>query len=284
MTFKKPERIAVMSCVHGNVSAFEAVLEDIRKQGADRIVCLGDLIGYGPYPNEVVEMVETLKIPTVKGCWDEGIGEERGDCGCKFATEEDAQWGHTAFDWTKNRIKEKNRKILNELDGSLIYENSQAGNLLFVHGSPKSATEYLTDKTHDLILLERTASAGADVLFCGHTHVPFVKRISGTLRVAVEADTLMPLSNPNQLARPVEMKAKLVVNVGSVGEPRHGSPEATYVVFDTSTEQVEIRYVEYDYEKTIQAMKSFKLPKVFSERLRQGKELAVKNKEMVCAC
>ena len=77
-------KLAVLSCIHGNYEALNAVLSDVDEQKADRIFCLGDLVGYGPHPNAVVEMIRSLDIPTVQGCWDEDIVEGLNACECSY--------------------------------------------------------------------------------------------------------------------------------------------------------------------------------------------------------
>jgi len=283
------KRYAVLSCLHGNLPALEAVWDDVQNQKVDRIVCLGDLVGYGPWPNEVIEFVKKHNLYTVQGCWDEGIGHEKADCGCKFVTEEDSQHGHAAFVWTLDRVTKKNRKVLRQLDFGCREEDTAAGDLLFVHGSPKSTSEYLTDSTHDLVLLERAASGGCDVLVCGHTHVPFARRIDGVLRVRAEAGLKNQIQNdlgltPAHAPRELKLQPKLIINAGSVGEPRHGGTEATYVVFDTGTQQVDIRRVTYDVAETARAMRRRGLPEAFAQRLLGGGELALKHKDIACAC
>ena len=104
-------RIAIISCIHGNMEALEAVMDDVESQQPDLTICLGDLVGYGPYPNEVVDYIERNNISTLMGCWDEGIAMDRGDCGCKFITEEDAAYGEQAFAWTRDRLKKKTPEV-----------------------------------------------------------------------------------------------------------------------------------------------------------------------------
>lgn len=283
------QRIAILSCIHGNMAALEAVWDDLRGQGVDRVYCLGDLVGYGPFPNEVVQFVQQTNLPTVLGCWDEGIGMEREDCGCKFITEEDAEHGHAAFEWTRSKITEANRKFLGDLHFGRRVTDTAAGTLLLVHGSPRSTGEYLMESTHDLILFERAASGHCDVLICGHTHVPFVRKIEGTMRVTAELgvkDTIQKGLGMVKGATPreVNLKPKLLVNAGSVGEPRHGGVEATYVILDTGTKQVEVRGVPYDVASTVKALKKSGLPEAFAARLERGEELAVKSKDIVCEC
>ena len=283
------QRIAILSCIHGNMAALEAVWDDLGDQDIDQLYCLGDLVGYGPYPNEVVEFVKQNNIPTVLGCWDEGIGMEQEDCGCKFITEEDAEYGHAAFKWTRSNITEKNRKFLSELYFWQRVTNTAAGTLLLVHGSPRNTGEYLMESTHDLILFERAAAGDCDVLICGHTHVPFVRQIEGTLKVTAELGVKDAIQKDlgmvkSPAPREVSLKPKLLINAGSVGEPRHGGVEATYVIFNTKTKAVEIRGVPYDVGATVKALKNSGLPEAFASRLESGQEFALKNKELTCEC
>ncbi len=271
------------------MAALEAVWDDLGNQNIDQLYCLGDLVGYGPYPNEVVEFVKQNNIPTVLGCWDEGIGMEQEDCGCKFITEEDAEYGHAAFKWTRSNISEENRKFLSELYFGQRVTNTAAGTLLLVHGSPRNTGEYLMESTHDLILFERAAAGDCDVLICGHTHVPFVRQIEGTLKVTAELGVKDAIQKDLGMVktpapRKVSLKPKLLINAGSVGEPRHGGVEATYVIFNTKTKAVEIRGVPYGVEATVKALKNSGLPEAFASRLQNGKEFALKNKELTCEC
>ena len=283
------QRLAFLSCIHGNMAALEAVWDDLRRRRVDGIYCLGDLVGYGPFPNEVVRFVRRHDIPTVLGCWDEGIGMERADCGCKFVTEEDREHGHAAFEWTRAKVTKANRKFLADLYFGQRLTETAAGTLLLVHGSPRSTGEYLMESTHDLVLFERAAAGDCDVLICGHTHVPFARKIEGAMRVTAELgvkDAIQKsLGMVKQAApREVSLKPKLLINAGSVGEPRHGGPEATYVIFDTAKKEVEIHGVPYDVKATVKALKKSGLPEIFAHRLQHGEELALKNKEITCAC
>lgn len=282
-------RIAVISCIHGNMEALEAVFDDIRSQQADRIICLGDLVGYGPYPNETLRFIEKNGIATVMGCWDEGIAQKREDCGCKFVTEEDEMLGHAAFAWTRAKMKKKDLSFLAALPTGLRIENTPMGDIVFVHGSPRSSSEYLQESTHDLILFERAAAGRCDVLVCGHTHIPFVREVSGTLTVRahrgvkdrIQRDLGVLKKSPPQ---EILLNPKLIVNAGSVGEPRDGGAESSYVLIDTEERKVEIHRVPYDVSKTVVALRKKGLPEIFADRLLQGKELAGKNKEIACAC
>ena len=119
--------------------------------------------------------------------------------------------------------------------------------------------------------------------------MPFVRKIEGTLRVTAELGLKDAIQKDLGMVkgaapREVRLKPKLLVNAGSVGEPRHGGVEATYVILDTETKAVEIRGVRYDVETTVKALKKSGLPEAFAERLERGEELALKSKEIICAC
>lgn len=263
-------KIAVLSCIHGNMSALEAALNDIHTSSCDQIYCLGDLIGYGPYPNEVVETIRNMNIPTVQGCWDEDIVEGLNACECSYPSLLAEKRGKKAHEWTNEQITPENRHFLAQLPHTLKVDN-----LCFAHGSPQSNHEYLFPEMNAFAALERVLAADADVLFCGHTHVPYLRQLdSGNLQVKYSQDQTLKFTTP----------VKKIINVGSVGEPRHGRPNATYVIYDTQTEQVILREVEYDYQKTCQAILAVGLPPIFAWRLAHGLEYAEKadNPTHVC--
>ncbi|TAE51240.1 MAG: metallophosphoesterase [Oscillatoriales cyanobacterium] len=232
-------KIAVMSCIHGNYEALNAVLSDIDEQQADKIFCLGDLVGYGPNPHAVVEMIRSLDIPTCVGCWDEDIVEGLNSCECSYPSALAEKRGKLAHEWTNNQIFPETREYLATLPHSLREEN-----MCFVHGSPHSNHEYLLPTMDAFSALERVFSAGADFT--------------------------APL--------------KRIVNVGSVGEPRHGRPNATYVIYDVDAQQVILREVEYDYQTTCAAIIEKGLPPIFAWRLARGLEYAERADDPTHVC
>jgi diadenosine tetraphosphatase ApaH/serine/threonine PP2A family protein phosphatase len=267
-------KMAVLSCIHGNYEALNEVLLDIDHHHAEKIICLGDLVGYGPYPNAVVEMIRSLDIPTVQGCWDEDIVEGLNSCECSYPSMLAEKRGRAAHEWTNQNIQPETRSFLATLPLSLREDN-----FCFVHGSPHSQHEYLLPDTNAFLALERVLSTGADVLFCGHTHVPYIRSLNnGELKATVRqpADVEQTLS----FAAPL----KRIINVGSVGEPRHGRPNATYVLYDTETEQATLREVPYDYQKTCAAIVEKGLPAIFAWRLAQGLEYAEKADDPTHVC
>lgn len=268
-------KIAVMSCIHGNYEALNAVLSDIDQQKADRIYCLGDLVGYGPHPHAVVEQIRSLDIPTVQGCWDEDIVEGLNSCECSYPSILAEKRGKLAHEWTEQQIYPETREYLAELPHTLKEDN-----LCFVHGSPQSNHEYLLPEMDGFMALERVLETGADVLFCGHTHIPYLRTLeSGKLQVKVQKAS-------QSEAKSFEFSAPLkkIINVGSVGEPRHGRPNATYVIYDTETERVDLREVEYNYQLTCKAIVEKGLPPIFAWRLARGLEYAEKADDPTHVC
>lgn len=257
-------KIAIISCIHGNYEALNAVLSDIDKQRAEQIYCLGDLVGYGPYPHTVVEMIQSLDIPTVQGCWDEDIVEGLNSCECSYPSQLAERRSKFAHDWTQKHIYPETKEYLASLPKIL-----RSDNLCFVHGSPNSQHEYLLPELDSFLALERVISTGAEVLFCGHTHIPYVRRLErGELKVRFFTDT-QGISEEG-----FQAPVKTIVNAGSVGEPRHGLPNATYVIYDRETNEVQMREVEYDYQKTCAAIIEKGLPLIFAWRLARGLEYA----------
>jgi diadenosine tetraphosphatase ApaH/serine/threonine PP2A family protein phosphatase len=266
-------KIAVMSCIHSNYEALDAVLLDIDQQQAEKIYCLGDLVGYGPYPNSVVAQIRSLDIPTVAGCWDEDIVEGLNSCECGFPSLLAETRGKLAHEWTDKEIYPENREFLTQLP-----QTFQEGNLAFVHGSPHSNHEYLLPELDAFVALERVLSTGADVLFCGHTHVPYVRNLTnGNLQVRVKG----VLESEDQS---FDAPLKRIINVGSVGEPRHGRPNATYVIYDTDTQVVDLREVPYNYQKTCAAIVEKGLPEIFAWRLARGLEFAERADDPTHVC
>ncbi len=257
-------KLAVISCIHGNFEALNAVLSDIDQQRADQIYCLGDLVGYGPYPNAVVEMIRSLDIPTCQGCWDEDIVEGLNACECSYPSVLAENRGRAAHEWTNNIIHPEVREYLANLPLTMRYEN-----LCFVHGSPNSQHEYLLPSMDGFAALERVLATEADVLFCGHTHVPYVRDLKGG-EISVRVEQGAEEETGQQFTVPL----KRIVNAGSVGEPRHGRPDATYVLYDTDTTQVTLREVPYNYQRTCAAIIDQGLPPIFAWRLARGLEFA----------
>jgi len=234
--------MAVFSDVHGNLPALEAVISDMAGHRLDEVFHLGDLVGYGPFPNEVINLVKTKGIPGVMGNYDDGVGFERDDCGCAYREEAQRQLGHRSLNWTKAHVTRANKEFLRSLPRELRFSHAGFG-VLLVHGSPRRINEYLYEDRPDRSFKRLLDMGRCNVLLCGHTHLPYHKTIDG----------------------------KHIVNVGSVGKPKDGDPRATYAILTLGEGlSVEFRRVSYDVERTAQAIEASGLPNEYAEMLRKG--------------
>ncbi|RJQ30433.1 MAG: metallophosphoesterase [Peptococcaceae bacterium] len=237
-------KIAAISDIHGNLPALQAVLANIEKQGADRIFCAGDLVGYGPQPNEVIALLKEKRIPVVMGNYDDAAGFERIVCGCDYQEEREQLLGERSLNWTKENLAPKAKEFLQSLPFQLCV-SVEALNLLVVHGSPRRLNEYLYEEFPESELIEMLAQNNADILVCGHTHLPYHRR-------------------PGD---------RHVINAGSAGRPKHGDPDALYALLEITgaAVRVELRKVGYDYEAAAKAIEQSGLPAEFAVQLRTGK-------------
>jgi putative phosphoesterase len=232
-------KLAIFSDVHGNLPALDAVLADLEGQHADRVYCLGDLVGYASSPNEVVDRVRRARIPTIMGNYDDGVGFERDECGCAYTKESDRELGQQSLEWTKRHTTAENKAFLRTLLPEIRFE-TDGKRVLLVHGSPRRINEYLFED-RPLSSFERLArTSDADVIMFGHTHKPYIKHA---------ADVLF-------------------VNVGSVGKPKDGDPRACYALVDLAgTPVVTFRRVVYDVAGAAAAIRATDLPPKFARDL-----------------
>jgi len=236
-------KVAIISDIHANVMALKAVLKDIEEQQVDSVYCVGDLVGYAPFPNEVIDLIKERNIPTVMGNYDDGVGYQRFICGCAYKDAKAEALGHQSITWTMRHISEGNKEFLRNLPKEIRVDVS-GKRLLLVHGSPNSLNEYVTEEISENYANELITLAGTDILICGHTHLPFT----------------------------MVLKDKLLINVGSVGKPKHGDPQALYALISFERDvTVDFRKVPYDYEATAMAIEDSELPNEFAEIIRTGK-------------
>lgn len=235
-------RIAVIADIHSNIFALDKVLLDIDLNNADLIICLGDLVGYAAHPNEVIDTIRKDKILTVKGNYDEAVGEELMVCGCDYTNPRDTENAAISLNWTIENTREDNKEFLRNLpkEFEITFEGKK---VLFVHGSPRKINEYLKENSKEAE--EVMSSFEADILVCGHTHKPYYKMYGN----------------------------KMLINAGSAGKPKTGTPKANYAVIDLCSDdtKVEIYEVDYDHEKTAKAIQENGLPQEFAEIIRTGK-------------
>ena len=235
-------RLAILSDIHANLHALRAVWQDMNTQRPDRVYCLGDLVGYGAHPNEVIAFLKAKEIPVVLGNYDEGVGFDLDDCGCAYRTAEERRRGDESLQWTRAHTTPDHKAYLRGLAPNIRLEDMRP-HLLLVHGSPRKINEYVFEDRPQATFERLAALAGTDLLLFGHTHLPYQKRIERTL----------------------------FVNAGSVGKPRGGDSRAVYVMVNLTIDpSVEFRRVEYDVEGAAAAVRGSGLPPVFAELLLSG--------------
>jgi predicted phosphodiesterase len=249
------KRTAIVSDIHSNIEALQAVLDDIHENECEEIVCLGDLLGYGPSPRQVLKIAMDLFEFTLLGNHEEGILYQ--PVGFNWKAEASA-W------WTKDQLKSphypahENRKYWTYLEQMPRFATH--GDVLYVHASPIDPTrEYvMPEACYNPEFMTAIFKKIKRVAFGGHTHLPgifFENR---------------PFLQQNRIEGPYPVvKGKFFVNVGSVGQPRDGDTRSCYVIFDGKT--VLFRRVEYNYKKTARKIRRIKrLPNALGMRLALG--------------
>lgn len=254
-------KLAIFSDVHANMPAMEAVFESIDAHGPDQIYCLGDLVGYAPWPNEVVDAVRRRNISTIAGNYDEAAGLDIDDCGCAYRSEEERRRGEASIRYTNDEIGDAQRRWLRGLPRHLRLEFGADADVsvLMVHGSPRHINEYLYEDRRESSIRRILDQYDADVMLCGHTHKPYH-------RVIVDEDD-------------GEARYRHVVNTGSVGKPKDGDRRACWVLIEIDDEpsvgdegavSAEFVRVSYDVDAAATAIEASPLPDAFGEMLRVG--------------
>lgn len=158
-----------MGDIHANLPALRAVLDDVERIGADVLYCVGDVVGRGPHPNEVVDELRRLGIPTVQGNWDEAVGMDREQTGAAWPSGEAEAAGNASMRWSAEAMSEENRAWLRQLPASLRV--TLAGrSALFFHGSPLRENEYLWADRPSRVFARIASDEADDILCFGHTH------------------------------------------------------------------------------------------------------------------
>ena len=254
--------IALFSDVHANLPALESFFKDLDSRKPDVIYCLGDLVGYNIWPNEVIDEIRKRKIPTIAGNYDFGIGRAIDDCGCAYKTDDEKANGAVSISFTNQIVKEEQRKYLRTLPAHIKVEfqlNNDKLDLLLVHGSPRKINEYLFEDREEKSMLRIMQDADADIMCFGHTHKPY-HRILSTTEEGKE-------------------RFKHAINIGSVGKPKDGDSRGGYVLLhinDNSSisdkESINVEFIrfEYDIEKAAKAVEDSPLPNAYAESLRKG--------------
>ena len=259
-------KIAFFSDLHGNLAALQAVLEDIDRREVDMAFCGGDLVGYGAFPNEVIDLLRLRQWPVIMGNYDQGVGQDADDCGCAYRDEVSRALGQRSMAWTKKRVTAGNKAYLRNLPTKIgLVINGKK--ILMVHGSPRRINEYLFEDRPVSAVARLFQAEEAEVIICGHTHLPYIRGM------IVEESRETGAGPAGQMStRLLPGGHFILINGGSVGKPKDGDPRASYALIDyqDGNWQNEIIRVGYDVETMARAIEQSGLPVEYAERLRLG--------------
>ena len=245
-------RYFLFSDVHANRPALEAVLRDVRRKGAlTGQYHLGDLVGYAPWPNQVIEMIRDASIPGVAGNYDSTVATAYKHCGCRYEDPRQEVLSHESYAWTLANTTDEGKQFLGSLPFRIDvrpFGGHRAGpTIRLVHGNHALNTVYVTEDRSDEFLATMAKHLGCregDVVCFGHTHRAFHRVVDGIH----------------------------FVNTGSVGRPKDGDPRAGYVLLDVEEGSVKVEFVRvaYDVEAAAHGIIESTLPDGFAEFLRTG--------------
>ncbi len=239
-------KYAIIADIHGNLEAFQVVLEDIRAQQVDHIVCLGDVVGYNANPKECLQIVRDMNIPCVKGNHDDL-------CSTNNELEGFNPHAADAVHWTRNQLNDDEKKWLRDLKYTRM-----AANFTMVHATLDAPDRW------QYVFEKLAASASfpyqlTQVCFFGHTHVP----------VAFMRDTMVRGGTYSKFK--IDPSKKYFINVGAVGQPRDNNPKCAYVIYDLTAGTIELRRLEYDIAAAQAKIIAAGLPERLAERLAYGR-------------
>ena len=240
-------RIAVISDIHGNLEAFLAVLADIDQSGVDEIICLGDIIGYGPNPEEVVQKVRELEIPTIMGNHELAVSNKRA-----------LKWfnpvAKVSLEKTKEFLSKASIQYIRELPSSIVSHGCR-----FVHGFPPDSAKTYLFQISEEALLDTFKEMKEKICFIGHTHLLKLIRFDG--------DSVIEKPLKKGVTK-IDADQRYIFNIGSVGQPRDDNNNAKYVIWDTDKNRLELKYIPYDAESVAERIIAKGLPAAHARRLR----------------
>jgi len=234
-------RVAVITDIHGNLPALQASLEAIDAIGVDALYCGGDLVGYGPHPNQVCALIQKREIPTIYGNYDYAIARDLDDCGCAYVTQHDRELGQQSVAWTLAHTDQASKDFMRTLPFDLRFEIGDIG-VHLVHGSPRKVNEYLFEDKPARLYERLAAAETADTLVFGHTHKPWIHTYGGVQ----------------------------FVNCGSVGKPKDRDPRAGFAILELDEAgqlRGSIERVPYDAEAVANEVAAAGLPGEYAEKL-----------------
>ena len=238
------QQITIFGDIHGNLPRSKPHSQTWMYTGLGNRFCLGDLVGYGVFPNEVTELIRSGNYPTLMGNYDQGVGNSRDDCGCAYTKPEAEALGKLSHRLTNAHTADENKAFLRGLDSQF---SVQLGDLriVLVHGSPRRINEYLFEDRPDRSMERLLDMVDADVLVCGHTHMPYHR--------------VLP-------------SGRHVINAGSVGKPKDNDPRAAMSALSVQDNELSVVFhrVGYDIEQIALAIEASDMPSVYAQMLRDG--------------
>jgi predicted phosphodiesterase len=245
-------KYALISDIHSNLPALEAVLEDIQgRRDIEAIYHLGDLVGYAPWPNETVDVLEEWGILGIAGNYDSTVATDYKHCGCKAETPRQEELSHLSYEWTRAHVSPETKRTLGTLPFRMDLRptggHKSRPQVILVHGTPTLNTLYWTEDRPDSFCIKMARAAAAkegDLIAFGHTHKPWHREV---------ADIHF-------------------LNTGSVGKPKDGDWRAGYVLVEVAEEVTSVEFVrvEYDVERAAESILHSTLPNEFADQLRAG--------------
>jgi len=237
-------KIALIGDVHANLPALEAVLAHAEARRVEAIWNIGDFVGYGPFPDEVVRCLQRPDVVSIVGNYDlKALQFKKKKAKWKKSKPPEK---YLAFGWAYEHLSKKSRKYLKSLPEQRRLE-IEGRRVLLCHGSPEGVADHLDLETPRSRFRELAAAADADVVVCGHSHQPFA----------------------------VEAAGVWFINTGTVGRPDDGDPRACYALLDLTASRLRVRHhrVAYDVARVVAALREHGLPEAFAEMFRQGRNL-----------
>ena len=237
-------KITVFGDIHGNLEALKAAYKAAVSEGTEKIYHLGDLGGYAPFVNEVVDFLIQHGIEGVQGIYGETGANDREHCGCKAEDPIQEEMSNLSFEWTKRHASQKNQRVYENLPFSISFQ-AEGKKVLLFHATPHKNNLYWHEDRPEKFFREVAEKVDADVMIYGHTHKPDRKDIGG----------------------------RIFINAGSVGKPKDGDSRACVALVEITGGDVKTEFLRslYDVEKTASAIIEKGLPSYFAEKLRQGR-------------
>lgn len=237
-------KIGILGDIHGNLEALKVAYNTLITNNVEKIYHLGDIGGYAPFVNEVIDFLIEHDVEGVMGNYDEAIVNNKEHCGCKYEDPLQAEMATLSFQWTKKHITKKSLEFMQRLPFEILFVVNDKKIKLF-HATPIKNNLYWYDDRDEDFFMHMARKANADIMIYGHTHIPYRKNFNN----------------------------KVFINAGSVGKPKDGDVRTCVCIVEITINSVLTDFIRipYDIDKTISAIIESGMPPYFAEKLRLGK-------------